>query len=98
MIPDLPAGATVETNAFFGRNRIKPIHAGPVPAGILPLLARHILNQENTLTAAMQCDRKLGFSTFMNDPQMSFVKEKDGQALFNDMLENQRRFLPKAWF
>ena len=97
-IPDLPAGATVETNAFFGRNRIKPIHAGPVPAGILPLLARHILNQENTLTAAMQCDRKLGFSTFMNDPQMSFVKEKDGQALFNDMLENQRRFLPKAWF
>ena len=97
-IPDLPLGAVVETNALFGRDRIEPVHAGPVPAGILPLLARHILNQENTLAAAMRCDRKLGFATFMNDPQMAHVKAADGQALFNDMLENQRSCLPPAWF
>ena len=55
-------------------------------------------DQENALTAALECDRELGFSTFMNDPQMSAVSMEDGRALFDDMLENQRRFLPAAWF
>lgn len=97
-IPNLPLGAVVETNAFFGYDRIEPVHAGPMPANILPLVARHVYNQENTLRAAMTCDRKLAFSTFMNDPQMGGVSLEDGQQLFNDMLENQRKYLPKEWF
>ena len=97
-IPNLPLGAVVETNAFFGLDRIEPIYAGPMPASILPLVARHIYNQENTLTTALTCDRKLGFSTFMNDPQLASVTLDDGRKLFNDMLENQRAYLPKAWF
>ena len=79
-------------------NRIEPVFAGPIPANILPLVARHIYNQENTLTAALTCDRKLGFTTFMNDPQMAAVTVRDGQKLFDDMLENQRAYLPKEWF
>ena len=97
-IPNLPLGSVVETNALFGMNRIEPVFAGAMPANILPLVARHIYNQENTLTAALSCDRKLGFTTFMNDPQMAFVTAKDGQNLFDDMLENQRAYLPKKWF
>ena len=97
-IPDLPFGAVVETNASFGRNRIEPLFAGPMPRSILPLITRHVLNQENTLTAALHCDRKLGFATFMNDPQLSAVPPEEGEKLFNDMLENQRDFLPAGWF
>ena len=97
-IPNLPMGAVVETNALFGSNRIEPIFAGAMPANILPLVARHVYNQENTLTAAMNRDRKLGFSTFMNDPQMAGVSMADGQKLFDDMLENQKAYLPKEWF
>jgi len=97
-IPNLPIGAVVETNALFGRDRIEPVFAGKMPSNILPLVARHIYNQENTLTAALRCDRRLGFTTFMNDPQMAAVTVKDGQKLFDDMLENQREYLPKAWF
>ncbi len=97
-IPNLPMGAVVETNAFFGLDRIEPIHAGPMPSNILPLVARHVYNQENTLKAALTCDRKLGLSTFLNDPQLSFVRPDDGEKLFNDMLEAQRSWLPKAWF
>ena len=97
-IPNLPLGAVVETNALFGKNRIEPVYAGNMPSQILPLVARHIYNQENTLTAALRCDRKLGFSTFMNDPQMASVSLRDGQKLFDDMLENQREYLPKEWF
>ena len=88
----------VETNALFGLDRIEPVCAGPVPAPILPLIARHVFNQENTLKAALNCDRKLGFTTFMNDPMMGCVTPRDGLSLFNDMLENQRAYLPKAWF
>ena len=97
-IPNLPLGSVVETNALFGLNRIEPVFAGPLPANILPLVARHVYNQENTLTAALTCDRKLGFTTFMNDPQLAGVTTKDGQKLFDDMLENQRAYLSKAWF
>ncbi len=97
-IPNLPLGAIVETNALFGLDRISPVHAGPVPKNILPLIERHVLNQENTLHAALTCDRKLGFSTFMNDPQMGCVSPADGQKLFDDMLENQKKYLPDGWF
>ena len=97
-IPNLPMGAVVETNALFGRNRIQPVCAGPVPANILPLVARHVYNQENTLQAALRCDRQLGFTTFMNDPQLGAVSLEDGQKLFDDMLEAQRAYLPKEWF
>ena len=97
-IPNLPIGSVVETNALFGQNRIEPVFAGALPSNILPLVARHIYNQENTLQAALHCDRRLGFTTFMNDPQMSGVPVSDGQKLFDDMLENQRSYLPKKWF
>ena len=97
-IPNLPMGAVVETNALFGLNRIEPVYAGPMPANILPLVARHVYNQENTLRAALQRDRKLGFTTFMNDPQMAFVAPREGKKLFDDMLENQRAYLPEEWF
>ncbi|MBQ3305206.1 MAG: alpha-glucosidase/alpha-galactosidase [Clostridia bacterium] len=97
-IPNLPLGSVVETNALFGMNRIEPVFAGSMPANLLPLVARHIYNQENTLTAALTCDRRLGFTTFMNDPQLAGVTPKDGQALFDDMLEHQRAYLPAEWF
>ena len=97
-IPNLPIGAVVETNALFGRDRIEPVYAGPVPGNILPLIARHVHNQENALRAALTCDRKLGYTTFMNDPQMGNVTPEEGQKLFDEMLENQRKYLPAKWF
>ena len=97
-IPNLSLGAVVETNAVFGLNRIEPVYAGPLPSNILPLIARHVYNQENTLRTALSCDRKLGFTTFMNDPQLGQVTPEDGIRLFDDMLENQRNWLPEGWF
>jgi hypothetical protein len=34
----------------------------------------------------------------MNDPQMAAVAPEDGKKLFDDMLENQRSYLPEGWF
>ena len=97
-IPDLPLGAVVETNALFGFDRIQPVFAGPTPAGILPLISRHVHIHEDTLKSALTCDRKLAFNTFMSDPQLSGITPEDGRKLFDDMLENQKKYLPSAWF
>jgi alpha-galactosidase len=97
-IPNLPLGSIVETNALFGFNRIQPVFAGNLPAKILPLVARHVYNQENTLVSAMTCDRQLGYTTFINDPMMASVSPQASMSLFNDMLENQRDYLPAKWF
>lgn len=97
-IPDLPLNAVVETNASFCMNRIDPLFAGATPRSILPLLSRHVFNQENTLYAALNCDRQLGFTTFMHDPQLSSVTPEEGEKLFCDMLESQRSWLPVGWF
>jgi len=97
-IPNLPIGAIVETNALFGRDRIEPVLAGAMPGNILPLVARHVYDQENTLKAALDCDRVLGYTTFMNSPQMGIVAPDAGKRLFDDMLEAQRKYLPAGWF
>lgn len=51
-IANLPWDAVVEVNALFSRQGVQSVNAGPLPANILPLVARHVYNQENTLTAA----------------------------------------------
>ena len=96
-IPNLPLGAVVETNARFTRDRIDPLSPGPLPDSLLPLISRHAENQGNTLDAALRCDRELGFATFMNDPQLAGVSPEEGRKLFDDMLRNQRAFLPAGW-
>ena len=57
--PDLPLGAVVETNALFGLDRIQPVYAGNMPKGVLPLVTRHVQNQENALRAILDGDRSL---------------------------------------
>ncbi|MDD3336286.1 MAG: alpha-glucosidase/alpha-galactosidase [Eubacteriales bacterium] len=96
-IPNLPLGAVVETNAYFTRDQIEPLFAGELPGNLQAIIGRHVANQENTLTTALTCDRELGFTTFMNDAQMT-LKPELGRKLFNEMLENQRAYLPQEWF
>ena len=96
-IPNLPIGAVVETNAYFIRDSIEPLSAGPLPESLLGLIGKHVTNQENTLKAALTCDRELAFTTFMNDPQMT-LDAATAKKLFDEMLEAQRKYLPAKWF
>ncbi len=96
-IPNLPMGAVVETNAYFTRDRIEPLSAGALPGDLHAVIAHHVDVQENTLRTALTCDRELGLNTFMSDSQM-ILKPDQGKKLFDQMLENQRDWLPKKWF
>lgn len=95
-IPNLPLGAVVETNALFRRDEIAPVFAGNLPGNVLALVSRHVINNENTLTASLTYNRELAFTTFMNDPQITLGPD-DGRKLFDAMLKNTERYLPEEW-
>ncbi len=97
-IENLPKDAVVETNALFRREEIRPVLAGELPGGVKALVARHVIGQENTLRAALTCDRDLALAAFLNDPLMSCVTPGDGETLFDEMLAAQRAYLPGGWF
>lgn len=95
-IPNLPLHAVVETNALFERDAVIPVMAGDIPDNLHPLIARHVDNQENTVRAALNTDKKLALTTFLNDPLMALPPE-DGEALFDTMMRATKAFLPKQW-
>lgn len=95
-IQNLPDGAVVEVNALFSRQGVQPVTAGALPGNVQALVACHVLNQENTLRAAITCDKQLALTTFLNDPLMN-LNWADGEKLFNTMLNNTRAYLPAAW-
>jgi galacturan 1,4-alpha-galacturonidase len=97
-VSGLPEGAVVETNALFRRDEISPVYGGSLPSGLDALVMRHVQNQEAVVKCALSCDRSVALAAFMNDPQMARVDIGDGEKLFDEMMENQRRYLPAAWF
>ena len=97
-IPNLPAGAVVETNAVFSRNSIKPLIAGRVPEKVKALLMPHIENHETVLEAALTCNRELVYKAFANDPLVKGrISDEEIRKLADDMIANTMTYLPEGW-
>lgn len=60
------------------------------------LVIPHILNQETIVNAALNRDKELAFSAFVNDPLVN-ISIEDARKLFDKMLENTREYFP-GWF
>ena len=65
---NLPPHVVVETNAHFSRDRVEPIAAGALPAGVHTLVATHVQNQEMIIEAALTGNEELAFQAVFNDP------------------------------
>lgn len=96
-LPNLPFGSVVETNALFEKNNISPVFAGNIPEQVKELITPHVTINDSILKAALTFDRELAFEAFKNDPLMT-IEEKAAKALFDEMLENTKKYLPKEWF
>jgi len=92
-MPDVPAGCVVETNAVFRKNSVTPVLAGSLPTPVQNLVMRIVNNQETILKAAINKDYDLAFSAFVNDPLVT-ISLKDAKALFDEMLQNTKQYLP----
>lgn len=91
-IPNLPLGAVVETNAVFRANSLEPVFAGPIPMEIYPLISRICSEQEVLSEAIANRDIEKIFSAFANDPLVT-CGINDARKLFDEMLENTKKYL-----
>lgn len=85
-VSNLPLHAVVETNAHFSRDKITPLSAGSLPAGITPLINQHSANQELIIEAALSENTDLAFQAFFNDPS-NHLPIDTAWELFNKMLQ-----------
>jgi alpha-galactosidase/6-phospho-beta-glucosidase family protein len=91
-ISNAPLHSVVETNAHFSRGDIRPLSAGALPAGIAPLINRHIANQELIIEAALTKNKDLAFQAFYNDPTNPLPIDTSWE-FFNRLLQLNREFL-----
>lgn len=96
-ISNLPARVVVETNAHFSCNRVHPLKAGVLPAGLMPLVNLHCANQELIIEAALADDHDLAFQAFQNDPT-NHLSIDIAWEFFNKMLQVTREYLPSMAF
>ncbi len=89
-ISNLPLHAVVETNARFSRDRVQPLAAGALPAGVHGLVSRHVANQEMIVEAALTRDADLAFQAVFNDPTTNLPVDQAWE-LFNEI------GLPENW-
>jgi len=95
-ISNLPKGTTVETNAVFERDSLKPVFAGEIPEGIFGLLKPHVENQEYIYKAAVHCDKEMALCAFCNEPIVTISKEQS-RELLDTMIRNTLTYLPEGW-
>ena len=91
-IPNLPLGAVVETNAFFGPGNIQPVFAGDVPLSIKPLIDNNIAVQQMVLEAAWERSLGKAFTAFISQIQNTLTFDQS-KALFQKMCNNTKEYL-----
>ena len=94
-VGNLPLDAVVETNARFSRDEVRPLAAGLLPAGLQPVIAQHVANQELIVEAALTRNRDLAFQAILGDPTTRLPVD-EAWAMFLEMLQASREFLP-SW-
>ncbi|MBE6635008.1 MAG: alpha-glucosidase/alpha-galactosidase [Ruminococcaceae bacterium] len=91
-IPNLPLGAIVETNAVMRADEVSPVMAGNLPVTVYPLVSRIVGEQEQILNAAVARDLDAAFAAFAVDPLVGIPLD-DARALFDEMIENTKKYL-----
>jgi alpha-galactosidase len=94
-IPNLPDDAVVEVNAHIGGYGIRPISAGPLHPALAAHLNHYFNFQKQVVKAALSGDRNEALHAFVLDPTTASNLDLDQtQALLDEMLEANKRFLP----
>jgi alpha-galactosidase len=96
LIPNLPSEASVEVPALVNAEGVHPIGIGEIPTGLAAALSQHALVEVLTADAALSGDRGVLRQAMMVDPLLSATLEPPAiEALTDEMLEVNRRFLPQ---
>ena len=91
-IPNLPAGAVVETNAHFTSDSLTPLFAGNIPEPIYPMISRISGEQQLAVRAGLERNLNMAFEAFVTDPLVT-CSLGDSKKLFNEMIENTSKYI-----
>ena len=92
-MPQLSAGAIVETNCVFSNGQVKPIVSKPLPVAVLALVERNLHNIETLYRGIKKRDLNEIFLSFINQPLCSSLGFDEAKSLFKEMCYNTREYL-----
>ncbi|PTY02548.1 alpha-galactosidase [Verrucomicrobia bacterium LW23] len=94
-MPEVRAGAVVETYAYFAAGRVTPLVAQPLPAPVLGLVQGAVAEQSMVLQAALQGDMDLAFQAMLVHPLVRIPTDRAWQ-MFHEMREVVGHMLPRG--
>lgn len=92
-IENLPRGVVVETMGTITGDQIAPDIVGRLPDDLAALMYPHCCRFNLTIEAALKGDRQLAAEALRSDPLVRDWRSTD--ALLNEMLEANRKYLPR---
>lgn len=92
-IDNLPREAVVETLGCVRQDTAQGIAIGNLPEPIVGWVATHVMNQEMTVEAALEGDRKLALEVLLGDPMTRNFR--DAGKMLDELLEANRKYLPR---
>ena len=92
-IPNLPAGAVVECYATIDGAGVHPEFPGPLPHGPAEVCLTHLAEQELTVDAAIQGDRRAALQALLMDPAIQVWS--NAAPMLDEMLRGTATYLPQ---
>ena len=93
-ISNLPAGSIVETNAVFSADSVIPVMAGAIPDSIYQKVEKVSRENDRAVEACFSEDLKLCFEVFCESHLLKDLTPEQKRALFDEMYEGTKRYLP----
>ncbi len=91
-IPQLPAGATVETRGVLDGAGYHPL-ASPMPPQIEAIVRPHVLREELSIEAALEGSVDKALAVLASDPLL--VRPEDARPMLKEMIAATKEWLPQ---
>ena len=90
-IPNLPAGAIVDTRCCVNTGGIEPLCTGPLPPVLKTIVEPHLIRQEMCIDAAISGDRQTALAALVTDPLVRDMTT--ARKLGEELLAGNRKYL-----
>ena len=98
-ITNLPPECIAEVPCFVERERIRPAWVGDLPRQLVALNRMVVQSQEMVVRGILHRDRESIYASLYYDPLTAAVLSLDEiKKMTEEMFEEEREFLPAAWF
>jgi alpha-galactosidase len=95
LITNLPADACVEAPVWASKKGFSPVHVGPLPPSVLPLVSITSQIEEMAVEACLTGNPRLVFQAIAYDPlTASVLSLAEIEQMVNTMLKQNRDYLP----